>query len=497
MLKLQLRVVAMNNIRVLISLVMFTFMSSCTMAPKMEIHNPKYSIPQNYKNMNSSSPVSSDSISQSEWWHSFNDKNLNILIDSVIQSNLDLQLAVSRVELVETKFKISRARRLPTVNASAGYSFTNVPPMVVQFPNDPQSPILNGNKIEIDQGGNKFTLRTGLRFELDVWGKLRAMEKSAIADYKASKEELNTAYLGIIAQAIILYYDIESRKRQNILSEKNLVILGTNLDTQKKRYALGIGNKINLELTTQAYEGAKIKLESSRQMLRLKLHKLSVLVNEYPESIVNNINLNKNLAPKMSTIPMAIPSQLLRTRSDIRSAEFKIESAREGIGVARADFFPNISLTAGIGLAAGELSKLFSKDVLSENIGVDVNQPVFSGGSKITALKQRKIIYRQQVLSYQKTVLNAFKEVEDALVTIDAVGKQLTATRNLVAASVRARNEMERRYLKGIFPYDKFLEAEKSLFAAKSQLITIENLNIMARVQLHRALGGAWIDIDA
>ncbi len=482
----------MNKLTILTLFLATLLITSCSLAPKKELLNLSYEIPDNYSNGKTIQLVNPDSLTQSQWWKSFNDQELNELVDKVIANNLDVKLAISRVNALESQFRIVRGTRMPQVSASAGYSLSESPQM-----NSNVSEIMSSGEIGMELGTvNQYSLRTGLRFELDLWGKLRSKQKSAVAELMASKSDLQTVYLGIISQAIILYYDTKAQKQQILLSNKNLGLYEVNRNIQKNRYATGIGSKVNIELTNQAYEQAKAKLEKDKLYLITKQQQLSLLSGEYPQ-LNNSFDSKSSPTPLLSSfpaLPVSVPSKLLKSRSDIQSAEFKIESARQAIGAAKADLFPTISLTASLGSVADIFKDIFSNDKLSKTLGFEVNEGVFTGGSRLAAIDQRKILYAQQVLNYQKTVLNAFLEVENGLATIESLEKQKNAVTNLVAASKRAKDEMEKRYQKGIYPYYKLLDAEKSLFSAQSQLIAIEKAFIMSRIQLHRAFGGAWID---
>lgn len=473
----------------LIILLLSLSISSCFFAPTKKSVKLEYDIPESFiglKNLDGYT-VKKENVSNSNWWESFNDSKLNDIVDITIKNNLDLQLAASRVELIESQFKLTRARRLPGVSVSSGYTKAEGPQPT--FSVGPTG-MVQGTEIKTS---DQYSLRAGLRWELDIWGKLRNTSKAAVAELMASKEDLRSVFFGIISQTIIFYYDVEASKQQVLLAEQNLEVYESNMQTQKSRYLKGVSAKLNIELTTQALEGAKAKLEREKQTLALKQHGLAILMGEYPKSNDNIKEEEKNFFPSLNKLPNVLPSVLLKSRPDILSAEFKIESARQSVGAARADLFPSISLSLGYGYATSALDDIFSADYLMKSIGGELAQTIFAGGSKLANIDAKKVMYKQAILNYKKVLLNAFKDVEDALVKIKTFENQRLALSNQANAALRARNEMELRYLKGIFPYDKFLDSEKSLFNVKSGLINVELACIVSRVMFHKATSGESI----
>ena len=464
------------------------FMTSCFFAPVKKSIKTDYDIPADFIGMKelSGTLVDADAAVPEKWWKVFNDDNLNTVVNKVINNNLDLKLAASRMELVQSQFKMSRARRLPSVNVNGSYSKSEAPQMSIS-PN-PANPgtIVMGTEIKETE---KYSLRTGLLFEIDIWGRLRNTSKAALAELYASKADLQAAYLGMVSQAIILYYDMKAAKMQTALAQKNLSIYKTNMDIQKRKYQKGIGSKLNIERTIQALEGSNVQFEKQKLQLSQKEHLLAVLMGEYPKTLIDVKAENSILLPGMPVLPKTLPSTIIKKRPDIIAAEYRVESARQSVGAARANLFPRISLSLGYGYAADAVNDLFSPDALAKSIGVDLAQTLFAGGSKLAAISQKKTSYKMAILNYKKTLLNAFKEIEDILARLKAVKKQKKAMEQQKQAAEDILNETEIRYLKGLYPYDKLLDAEKNYFNTQSALINMNMTEITTWVQYYKAIG--------
>ncbi|MCD4817864.1 MAG: TolC family protein [Candidatus Cloacimonetes bacterium] len=456
------------------------------MAPRKINPIKNIKIPENYNN-DISSLIDKEDISATRWWENFNDDALNKTVDKVIENNLDLKLAVLRVESMESQFKIVRGSRLPAISTTGNYSKSEGPVTEMEFS---QSGMETSQSI---QETEMYSLRTGLRFELDIWGKLRSNHKSAVETFKASKADLRTVYIGIISQAIILHYDIEAQLREVEISKKNLASAKYNYEISQKKYKMGIVPKTSLEMSKQAHNNFISKLERDKQLLDMKNNQLSILMGEYPENFEKTGSIENNFLPEMIKIPVHIPSTLLKTRSDIVSSAHNLEAARQQVGAAFAAFFPSISITAAANFASLSFDDLFNELSLTKTIAGEATEVIFAGGSKVASYKLKKVQYEQAVLNYKKTVLNAFQDVEDALKNLEfAKINQKAAEGNMISAKSVFKIS-DQKYKFGVINYSQLLDSERNMLSMLSASNSADKALIAARVQLHSALGGEWI----
>lgn len=480
----------MGSKSVAVFLILAVFgLKACSFAPKTIPDLDQYQVAGHF--LSADFGVTEDSVLIDRWWESFGDDSLNALVSSTIRNNLDLRLALSRIQQFEALFRISRGARLPQVTATGSAAKS-------------ESPIFLPAQFSQGQGGGplinevtQYNLNTGFRFEIDVWGKFRNLEKAAIADLMISKADLQTVYLGLVAQVASLYFEIKALAQRRQLTAQIVETYEKDLSIQEWRYQNGIGSQLAVELTRQALAATRARLAQESEGLAASYHQLSVLIGGYPDQSIGARIDTAGGAPDFEAVPVGLPSELLKRRSDIRSAELGLEKARQLIGAARADFFPSISLTGSLGYLTDDYKDLFSADFLTKNLSVSGTQTLFSGGMKKGALNQRWAQYEAAELTYKKVVLEAFREVEDALVQIKSVDLQHEALLDQRAASRHTFRLRDDRYLKGIGEFDKVLEARRNFFNAEAGLITAKKNLALSRIRLHKALGGAWVDEKA
>jgi len=473
------------KVKIVTILSILVLFSACSFAPRKINIIEEIEIPENYHSFKE--PVSREDAAPVSWWKEFNDEDLNAVVEEVLENNLDLQIAVKRVDMLSAQFKATRGILLPAISTTGNYTKSEGPVTIMEPA--PEGLISNTSI----QENEIYSLRTGLNFELDIWGKLRRTTRSANEAFKASKEDLNTVYLGIIAQTIILYYDIEVQRRDVDISTNILDITEQNYNLIKKRYEKGVASKENLEIVTQALGNMQTKLQTDEQILAAKLNQLSILLGEYPSEQNEGKTPETEFLIELREIPVGVPSDLLKNRSDIISASHSMEAARQQAGAAFADFFPSISLSAGLNFASMSLDELFDDLSLTKSISGDVNHVLFAGGSKIANYKQKRVIYDQSVLMYKKTVLTAFADVEDAMISLETAELNQKNSKLNYESSKRMFEIVKQKYLKGTRSYSQLLESEMNMHSALSVSYVADKQLISARIQLYTALGGKGI----
>jgi len=471
-------------------LILTLFAASCSMAPKKKDIAKEQKAPEKFSAQTST--VSEDEVSPYRWWERFNDETLNELVDKAIVNNLDVLIAISRVSVLDSQFSMARRMRFPMVSAKAGGSYGMAPAMDVSGGINQQTGQMEMQTGYKSQSGDSYTLNLGLSFELDIWGRLKSQEKSVIANLMATKEDLQTVYLSVISQTIMLYNDIVELQSVRKYDEELFEIAKELHKISKQKYESGSSTLTDVEQSFQQLESAEATLNSSSSDLKKKINSLLVLIGEYPKGFLENAG--SELPQNYDPIPAGLPSTLLKNRPDIKSAEFKVEAARQDVGVARADLFPKISLTGLLGyLNVMEFTKLFSGDFLTASAGVNVDYSI-AGLSKYAVVDQKLVLYQQAQLNYKKTVLNAFREVEDALLTLENADIQKESAKKRLESMQNIYENAKSRYEKGIYPYSALLELKKNIISMKKLNLTITKGAILSRVQLHRALGGNWIE---
>jgi multidrug efflux system outer membrane protein len=478
---------ATMNIATLVFIIVPMFViASCSFIPGKVKPIDEKEISASFKNGNNNIFTKED-VAPISWWESFENEELNNIVDKVIDNNLDLKMAVSRMEMLESQFKVVRGTRLPSI--SAGGTIANQEGPVTGMEITPSGVTQTRTIQETDS----YALRTGLRFELDIWGKLRAQHKAAIESFKASKEDLATVYIGIISQSIISYYNIQAQIDEVEISQRKFDLAQHNFNVVEKKYKMGIINKTGFETVKQSLNNLRIKLERDIQTLDNLKNQLAVLMGEFPQISEERVTLAKSDLTKLD-FPKAIPSNVIRNRSDIASAEHQMEASRQSAGAAFADLFPSISLNATMNFASLDFDEIFDDINLTETMSAEVSQTVFAGGAKVNSYKMMRSQYEQAILNYKKTVLNAFVDVEDALIGIEVALLNHKSSEENLESSTSIYLMNKRKYELGAISYNEFQQTELNYLTQKSYMNLAKKGLVGAKIQLHSALGGKWID---
>lgn len=452
-------------------------LTSCSLAPRKSIPEPEYNIPDTFTR--SGSAVQPDSVLVSKWWQSFQDETLNALIDSVFARNLDGQLALTRIMSLEANFKAARSQRLPWLTLSGSTT-------------DSKQQFFMQNNFIVNEY-TSYSITSMLSWELDVWGRVRDLEKAAFADVQASQADLRTLYDGLATQTAALYYDIRFLQAQVKTTQQTTESYASELSVQENRFEKGIGSAQALAGIQQATAASRMQLAQSEQLLAFSEHQLAVLLDEYPGEILDRQTIDLGFIDKMEPLPTGLPSELLNRRSDILSAEYTLEAARKRVGAARADYLPRISLTGSYGYTTQALEDLFKDDFSSYSVGGNVSG-TYGFGSKKSSLNASRALYEQARLNYRKTVLNAFREVEDALITFDTRNTLHEQTQIQVKA-VRDQSEIQsKRYQQGIGNFNTVMDAERNRLTLEQNLISAQKALLVSRISLHHALGGGFYE---
>ncbi len=459
-----------SNFSGIFSILLLFLFSSCSFVPDKIEPIKERDIPESFKN-GESTLFKKDNLIPSEWWKSFNNPELDELIEKVIENNLDLKIAFANMEMLRSQFKTARGALLPSMNVGGNITGTE-------------------RKFQgADLTTESYSLRPGLLFELDVWGKLRAQKNAALSAFKASEADRRAVYTGIIAQAVIDYGNVKFQMKEIDISQRKLEISKHDFNLAEKKYTVGIINKSKLESFKQRLNGYILKYEKDKQIMEFYLNRLAVLTGEFPqisqkEFTFNDFDLNE------LNLPEAIPSEVIKNRSDIVKAAHLAEAARQAAGVAYADLFPSVSLSAALNFTSGNIKDLFNDENTVRSVSGNISQTVFAGGSKYNIAEAKKAGYEKAVMHYKKTVLVAFADTENALKGIEiAVLGYNTAKDNLDSAKgLYLINK--RKYESGAGSYRMLQQAEENYLTRLTDFNVAERNLIKAKTELHSALGG-------
>jgi len=469
---MNLSLVTRHSSLLLCHLSLLTFLVGCSMAPHYE--RPELKTPTVFRG--DTLKPDSVTIASLKWFDLFKDTTLRSLIDTALVNNNDLLIAAARIEQARAQYGVSTADRLPQLNASAGAQRQQYPEAVVSY--------LPGRTL------NSFTGTMDVTYEADIWGKYASAQEAArraMFATEAGRSAVITAVIASTAQAYLelveLHWELEISKRTaaSRLGSLNLV---------KSRKEFGVANDLDVRQAEAQYYTATATVPDIERSIMNKENQINVLLGRNPSSISIGDSLGAQLAsPKL---PAGIPSTLLQRRPDVMAAEETLQSSNANIGVARAAFFPAISLTAGAGFFGRDVSNMFNPAGAVWNLGANALQPLFQGGRLNANLDLSYALKDEAVAQYRKTVLTAMEEVSNSIVNYRKYGQVRIEQEKLVNA-LRAELKLANlRYEGGYTSYLQVLDSQRSLFQAELDFARIRLYELRSAVQLYKALGGGW-----
>lgn len=411
-----------------------------------------------------------------QWWLRFNDPVLEQLVNTALANNNDLKVALSRVEEARAQSRSAKADYLPTVMANAGSSRNKSSAYA-----EPVMPTLttSSHKLNID-----------LSYEIDLWGKLRRADEAASARLLASEANRDSIRQTLISAVARSYFDLRALDAQLDIAKQNLTSLEQEYKLQKRRFEGGVTSELEANQALVELNSAQVAIPELEQRIALQENAISTLLGQMPGTTPRGKTLaDLGQAP---SIPAGLPSDLLQRRPDLRAAEQELVAANADIGYAKAAYYPTLSLTGLLGVESGDLSNLFKSDAKTWNVGAGLSAPLFTGGKAKAAETIATLRKEQALASYQQAVINAFREVEDALVTQRGAREVLAGRESQEQALQKTLVLSQKRYNSGLTSYLDLLSTQRALYQTQLNLVESLRSQANAAVGLYKALGGGW-----
>ena len=419
-------------------------------------------------------PAPAESLANLEWWSVFEDPALQGLIRTALENNKDLQAAYWRVEEARARYGFARSDLFPSFGYQAGAGVV-----------DP-SDTLNGptDRVETYFAGGSVS------WEIDLWGRLRRANESARSELLATEWGRGALTVSLVAEVARLYFALCDFDARLEIAKNTLESRHASTELIRSRFEAGITSELDV-LQAKVQEAiAAAAVPSFERSIRKTENALSVLRGHEPGPIVRGAALRDQELP-VST-PAGLPSELLERRLDIREAEEQLHAQMARIGAAQALRFPQLSLTGFLGLESRELSDLTESDSRSWSIGGEILGPIFEFGRNKRRVEVNRARTEQAILFYENAVLDAFREVEDALVDTRKRREEYAARVVQVDSSRRAALLSRARYDGGVTSYLEVLDTERSLFESGLEASRILQESFNSVVALYAALGGGW-----
>jgi len=472
----------MRNFRSLTVLAGATALASCNLAPayRQPVAPISASFPQGEGQAGAGSPAAADI----GWRDFFGDARLQALIAAALVNNRDLAQSVARVAQARAQYRIQDAERLPQVNLQAGASRTRTPLNSLAFPGGNSGGSADSFTL------NQFSLGASVAsFELDFWGRVRNLSEAQRREYLATVEAERAFRISLIGQVAATYLQIRAGEEQIALAERSVAGRREGLTIARKRMDAGVTSTVDYDQAALLVTQAETELADLRRTTQQSENLLTVLVGG---PLADTLPAPRPLSDpgQYADLQPGLPSALLENRPDIRQAEQRLRAANANIGVARATFLPQISLTGLLGFISPQLGDLIQGSSFQYQAAANATQPILTWGKASAGVALTKAQADELVAAYQRAAQGAFREVADALVARRQYAEQIEAQVRTVQAQRRLARVARLRYDNGLSIYLEVLDAERNLFSAEQQLLALRSAQLQSEVSLYVALGG-------
>ncbi len=450
------------KIKLLYITILFLSMTSCMVGPKFQ--KPEVFTPDNYR-----FSINTDTVLNLEWWTLFKDTTLNNLIDSALVNNKDIQIAASRIEEAHFNVGFTRADAYPSLGYSGNVAY--------------------GNENTIATGGEKVTSYSAygaLSWEIGFWGKFRRATEAAKAELLATEYGIRSVQMELINSICNTYFALLDYKNRLSIAERTLASRKTSLAIINEKFTNGTVPEIDLNQAQIQKAIAEAAIPTYTRYIAFSENTLSILLGKTPSEIKVYLTLQEEVVPPI--IPNGIPSQLLTRRPDILIAEQNVKAQNAYIGVAQALRFPSFSLTTIGGYAAFDAANETLLNAAGGLFG-----PLFCFNKNKRRVQIERERTEQLKLDYEQTVLNAFRETENALITIQTIQQELKSVKLQLNAASNAVKLSRSRYDGGVTSYLEVLDSERQLFNVELQHSELMQNHLTAYTNLYKALGGGLL----
>jgi outer membrane protein, multidrug efflux system len=454
------------------------FFSGCAMGPNYV--RPKVNVPADFRGAEGAAQQAS--YADLPWWEIFKDEQLKSLIDTALANNYDLNIAVSRVEQSRQLLALAHSQYLPAVSYNVGAS-------------DGKNEFVGTVAPGSSSTKGAFLAAGSVAWEADIWGRIRRLNESARAQYLSTEEARRGVMLTLVSNVAQAYFQLLGLELQLQIAKQTTVSFTDTLKLFTQRYEGGVASKLDTSRAEAAQATSAAYIPEYERQIALQENVISVLLGSNPHPIVHTAQLLEEIVPP--DIPVGLPSALLERRPDVLSAEQQVRAANAQVGVAIANFFPQLGLTALLGQASTPLSQITAGSANVWSIAGNLAGPIYTGGALTAQKRQAIAAWEQAKLQYEETALNAFTDVSNALISRQKFEAIRIEQARSVAAYQEAVTVSLQRYTAGKASYYEVLEAQQQLYPQQSSLAQTELNRRLVVVQLYLALGGGWNLTDA
>jgi multidrug efflux system outer membrane protein len=450
-----------------------SLMTGCLMGPKYQ--RPAVDVPQEYRAPAPQQAVQASSLGNEQWWQVYQDPVLTQLIHTAIAQNYDVRIAAARVLEAQAQVGITRSNQLPSASVGANVFSEQNAKVTNLFP----AYQVNGGELNLS-----------VIWNLDFWGKYRRQTEAARAQLLATEWGQRAVLSSLVANVAAAYFQLRALDSELEISQRTLASRQQSVKLTRVLESHGSGSGLDVSQAEQLVYTASETIPDLERQIEQQENVLSVLLGENPQSVSRGRALTEQPVPDI--VPAGLPSELLERRPDIRQAEQIMVAANAQIGVAKASFFPSLSLTGTGGLESNALHQFITQPSETWSAAAGVTQPVFQGGALRSGLRLARANWQEAVFSYQQSVQNALEQVSNSLIASQKNREFREQQELLTQAAQQTDQFSEVLYKNGGASYLQVLTSETNYFSAELNLVQAQLNERLALVQLYQALGGGW-----
>jgi outer membrane protein, multidrug efflux system len=453
---------------------------ACAVGPNYQ--RPVVKTPENFRAPDPLPPPQATSLADLKWWEVFKDEKLQELIRAALVANYDLRDAVARVEEARANLGVTRSNQFPQVSASGSIQFN-------RLSRGGQTPLPAAFLPSQNRTFGEATLNL-LSFEVDIWGRLRRATEAARANLLNADDNRKAVIVTLVSDVATDYLHLRELDYELEISKETLATRRDSLDLTRDRQRGGVATLLDLREAEQLVEAAEETIPDIERQTEQTENQITLLLGRNPGGIVRGLPFTEQEMPP--EVPAGLPSALLERRPDILAAEQNLVAANANIGVAKAAYFPQISLSGFLGGESTQLSTLFNGPHSAWSFVPQVSQPIFTAGRLKSNVKLAEAGREEALVQYEKTIQTAFSDVSNALIAHQRVRESRIKQEALVATLQDRKRLAYLRYRGGVDTELSALQADQDLFQAQLALAQIRLNELLSVVQLYKALGGGW-----
>ena len=452
------------------------FLTGCAVGPNY--HTPETSMPSEFN-----APQKTDNVDTAElenWWQTFEDPLLDVLIHEALSQNFDLRIAVEKINEVRYLYQVQAAELWPKVDLDAEFTRQRI------------SQNLFDSRVLGPSVQSLYRVGFDASWEVDIFGKRRREKEAAYYEYESEVESARDVYITLLSEIAATYIEIRGNQQKIALSERDIYIQKERLALSESKFRAGLDSEIQTQIIRIALEEARANLPVIETSYRQAIHRMAILLGKPPESLQEEFEQRKPIPRSEQAIPVGLPSDLLRRRPDIRRAERTLAAATANVGSAIADLFPRFSILGAFGFEGDHRTNWIKAKSRTWSFGPAMEWPIIYFGRIRNNIRAQTSVQKQALLSYEQTILTSLEDVENALVAYYKEEERLDKYTKQVEAARRNYELTKDLYLSGLADFYQFLDADLQLVEAETNFTNSQEGHSTKLVALYKALGGEW-----